>query len=97
MIIIKIYKTGNLKKNISVNILKSLEHAKNLGTQICGIVGRDGGYTAKNSYACIIIPTQSSDTITPHAEAWQAVIWHLIVTDPRVQSYSNKWESMNNK
>ena len=88
---------GDEKKKVSVNLINAVDYAQKIGCDVVGIVGRDGGHTAKNTYACIIIPTQSSDTITPHAEAWQAVIWHLIVTDPRVQSYSNKWESMNNK
>ena len=88
---------GDEKKKVSVNLINAVDYAQKIGCDVVGIVGRDGGHTAKNSYACIIIPTQSRDTITPHAEAWQAVIWHLIVTDPRVQSYSNKWESMNNK
>ena len=74
----------------------ALEMAK-AGCDVVGIVGRDGGYTAQNSHACVIIPTQSNETITPHVEAWQAVVWHLIVTDPRVQSQSNKWESITKK
>ena len=88
---------GNSKNNVSVNLIHAIDYAKKVDCDIVGIVGRDGGYTAQNSHACIIIPTQSEDTITPHAEAWQAVIWHLIVTDPRIQSYSNKWESINKK
>ena len=88
---------GNLEKNISVNILKSLQLGQEVGSKICGVVGRDGGYTAKNAVACVKIPVVSSNTITPHAEAWQAVIWHLIVTDPRIISYSNKWESIETK
>mgnify|MGYP001239423962 CR=1 FL=1 len=85
---------GNLKKNISVNILKSLEHAKNLGAQICGIVGRDGGYTAQVADACVIIPEINSVTVTPHTEAFQAVIWHLLVSHPDLQKYEMKWESI---
>tara|TARA_B100001245_G_scaffold226876_1_gene202731 strand:- start:1656 stop:2252 length:597 start_codon:yes stop_codon:yes gene_type:complete len=85
---------GNKEKKISVNLVTSIEYAKKIGCNIVGIVGRDGGYTFINTDKCIVIPTQSSDTITPHAEAWQSVIWHLIVTDPRIQSYSNKWESL---
>jgi len=85
---------GNLEKNISVNILKSLELAKNLGAKICGIVGRDGGYTAKVADACVIIPPINPDTITPHTEAFQAVIWHLLVSHPDLQKYEMKWESV---
>jgi D-sedoheptulose 7-phosphate isomerase len=88
---------GDKKKKVSVNLISAIDYAQKVGSDVVGIVGRDGGYTAQNSHACIIIPTQSNDTITPHAEAWQAVIWHLIVTDPRIQSYSNKWESIYKK
>ena len=68
--------------------------AKKVGAKVLGIIGRDGGYTGKVADACIIIPTQSPDTITPHAEAWQAVVWHMLVTDPRIMAMSNKWESI---
>ena len=85
---------GNLEKNISVNILKSLELAKKLGTKICGIVGRDGGYTAQVADACVVIPPINPDTITPHTEAFQAVIWHLLVSHPDLQKYEMKWESL---
>jgi len=88
---------GNQKKKVSVNLINAINYAKNVSCDVVGIVGRDGGYTAKNSHACIIIPSQSDDTVTPHTEAWQAVIWHLIVTDPRIQSYSNKWEKISKK
>ena len=86
---------GNLEKNISVNILKSLELAKNLGAKICGVVGRDGGYTAQVADACVIIPPVNPDTITPHTEGFQAVIWHLLVSHPDLQKYEMKWESVN--
>ena len=84
---------GNKEKKISVNIISAIEYAKKQNCDIVGIIGRDGGYVAQNSNLCLIIPTQSADTITPHAESWQAVIWHLMVTDPRILSYQNKWES----
>ena len=71
-----------------------MELAKSVGSKILGIIGRDGGYTKKVADACLIIPTQSPDTITPHAEAWQAVVWHMLVTDPRIIAMSNKWESL---
>jgi len=85
---------GNLKKKISVNILKSLEFAKKVDAQICGIVGRDGGYTAQVADACVIIPSINQNTITPHTEAFQAVIWHLLVSHPDLQKYEMKWESV---
>ena len=85
---------GNLEKNISVNILKSLEFAIKVGTQVCGVVGRDGGYTATVADACVIIPTINEETVTPHTEAFQAVIWHLLVSHPDLQKYEMKWESV---
>ena len=88
---------GSKEKNISVNLVKALELAKSVGSKILGIIGRDGGYTKKVADACLIIPTQSPDTITPHAEAWQAVVWHMLVTDPRIIAMSNKWESLERK
>ena len=85
---------GNLEKNISVNILKSLELAKKLGTRICGIVGRDGGYTAQVADSCVVIPPINPETVTPHTESFQAVIWHLLVSHPDLQKYEMKWESV---
>jgi D-sedoheptulose 7-phosphate isomerase len=85
---------GSKENNVSVNLIHAIDVAKNAGAKILGIIGRDGGYTRKVADACIIIPTQSPDTITPHAEAWQAVVWHMLVTDPRIMSMSNKWESI---
>ena len=85
---------GSKENNVSVNLIHALDHAKKVGAKILGITGRDGGYTGKLSDACLVIPTQSPDTITPHAEAWQAVIWHMLVTDPRIMAMSNKWESI---
>ena len=85
---------GNLEKNISVNILKSLELAKKLGSRICGVVGRDGGYTAHVADACVVIPPINPETVTPHTESFQAVIWHLLVSHPDLQKYEMKWESV---
>lgn len=85
---------GNLEKKISVNISKSLQFAKDLGSKICGVVGRDGGFTAKVADAIVIIPPINPDTITPHTEAFQAVILHLLVSHPSLQKYEMKWESM---
>ena len=85
---------GNLEKNISVNILKSLQLGQEIGSRICGVVGKDGGYTAKVANACVIIPPINQDTITPHTEAFQALIWHLLVSHPELQKYEMKWESI---
>ena len=85
---------GSKEKNVSVNLIHALDFTKKVGAQILGVTGRDGGYTGKLADACLVIPTQSPDTITPHAEAWQAVIWHMLVTDPRIMAMSNKWESI---
>ena len=85
---------GNLEKNISVNILKSLELAQEIGSKICGVVGRDGGYTKKVANACIVVPTVNEENVTPHTEAFQAVIWHLLVAHPLLLANEMKWESV---
>ena len=85
---------GSKEKNISVNLIHALNLAKNIGASILGVIGRDGGYTRQVADACLVIPSQSPDTITPHAEAWQAVVWHMLVTEPRIMAMSNKWESI---
>jgi D-sedoheptulose 7-phosphate isomerase len=85
---------GNLEKEISVNIVNSLQYAKEVGAKICGIVGRDGGYTARVADACVLIPPVNSETITPHTEGFQAVVWHLLVSHPELQKYEMKWESV---
>mgnify|MGYP002018831948 CR=1 FL=1 len=84
---------GNLEKNISPNLVKALEYGQSTNCKIMGIVGRDRGYTAKVADVCIIIPTVSSLSVTPHTEAFQAVIWHLIVSHPELQPCLTKWES----
>ena len=84
---------GNLEKNISPNLVEALKHAKTVGAKITGVVGRDGGYTAQVADACVIIPTVNPDTITPHSEAFQAVIWHLLVSHPALKANQTKWES----
>lgn len=84
---------GNLEKNISPNLVEALKYAKNVGATILGIVGRDGGYTAQVADACLIIPTVNPESITPHAEAFQAVIWHLLVSHPKLKLHQTKWES----
>lgn len=85
---------GNTEKKISVNIVNSLQYAKDKGAKICGIVGRDGGFTARIADACVIIPMVNPETITPHTEAFQAVIWHLLVSHPDLQVNKMKWESL---
>lgn len=85
---------GNVEKNISVNIVKSLQYAKEIKAKICGIVGKDGGYTFKVADACVIIPPMNSETVTPQTEGFQAVIWHLLVSHPELQKYQMKWESI---
>jgi D-sedoheptulose 7-phosphate isomerase len=84
---------GNVEKKVSVNIVKALQYAKEKGASIMGIVGRDGGYTAKVADACIIIPTVNNENITPQTEAFQAVIWHLLVSSPEMKKFEMKWES----
>jgi D-sedoheptulose 7-phosphate isomerase len=84
---------GNLEKNISPNLVEALKHAKTVGAKIAGVVGRDGGYTAQVADACVIIPTVNPDTITPHSEAFQAIVWHLLVSHPKLKANQTKWES----
>lgn len=85
---------GDLDKGISVNIVNSLKFAKEVGAKICGVVGREGGYTAEVADACLVIPPVNTETVTPHTEAFQAVIWHLLVSHPELQKYEMKWESV---
>jgi len=85
---------GNLEKNISSNLVNALKLAKNVGAKITGIVGRDGGYTAQVADTCVIIPTVNPETITPHSEAFQAVVWHLLVSHPKLKENQTKWESV---
>ena len=85
---------GNAEKQISANIVRALEFAKKVGSKIVGVVGRDGGYTAKVADACVIIPTVNAETVTPHTEAFQAVVWHLIVSHPVLKQNEMKWESV---
>jgi D-sedoheptulose 7-phosphate isomerase len=82
---------GNREMNVSVNLVKALEYAKEIGAKICGVVGRDGGFTAEVADACAIVPTISAHSVTPLADSFQAVIWHLIVSHPDVQVGETKW------
>jgi D-sedoheptulose 7-phosphate isomerase len=84
---------GDLERNVSPNLVRALEHARSVGATICGVVGRDGGYTAKVADACVIIPTASPATVTPHTEAFQGVVLHLLVSHPSLQKAATKWES----
>jgi D-sedoheptulose 7-phosphate isomerase len=83
---------GNLEKNVSPNLVSAIDLAKETGASILGIVGRDGGYTAKAATACVIVPTVNPEHVTPHAEAFQAVIWHLLVSHPKLKLNQTKWE-----
>jgi D-sedoheptulose 7-phosphate isomerase len=85
---------GNLEKQVSPNLVTAIQYAKTVGAKVAGIVGRDGGYTAKAADACILVPTVNLKHVTPHAEAFQAVLWHLLVTHPALKAAETKWESV---
>lgn len=85
---------GNLEKNVSPNLVKALQYARQLDSRVVGVVGRDGGYTAQVADACVIIPTVNPTNVTPHSEAFQAVVWHLIVSHPKLKRAETKWESV---
>ena len=85
---------GNREKNVSVNLVRSLELAKEVGANVYGVVGRDGGYTKQVSDACVIIPTVSPERVTPHTEGFCAVVWHLVVSHPKLAAKPTKWESV---
>lgn len=85
---------GNIEKNVSPNLVAALQYAKQQQSKIIGIVGRDGGYTATVADACIIIPTPNPENTTPHAEAFQSVVWHLLVSHPKLKMVQTKWESV---
>jgi D-sedoheptulose 7-phosphate isomerase len=84
---------GDLERNVSPNLVRAIQYGKQIGATVCGIVGRDGGYTAKVADACVIVPTVNPAHVTPHAEAFQAVVWHLFVTHPAIKAAATKWES----
>lgn len=87
---------GNLENNVSPNLVAALKFAKQIGATVIGIVGRDGGYTATVADACVIVPTANAEMVTPHTEAFQAVIWHLLVSHPDLKAAPTKWESIKN-
>jgi D-sedoheptulose 7-phosphate isomerase len=84
---------GSIEKNVSPNLVRAVEYAKEVHATVVGIVGRDGGYTATVADACVIVPTVNSSNVTPHAEAFQAVIWHLLVSHPSLKATATKWET----
>jgi D-sedoheptulose 7-phosphate isomerase len=85
---------GDAKKSISANLVRALDYARDVGATICGVVGRDGGYTLQVADACVVIPVVNLSTITPHTESFQAVIWHLLVSHPKLKLAEMKWESV---
>ena len=88
---------GDLEKNISANLVHAIELAKQRGARVGGIVGRDGGAAAKMAHACVIVPTENPANITPHTEAFQAVVWHLLVSHPSLKRIETKWESVRSR
>jgi D-sedoheptulose 7-phosphate isomerase len=84
---------GSVEHNVSVNLVKALRHAKRVGAAMLGIVGRDGGFTRTVADVCILVPTMNDETLTPHAESFQAVVWHLLVSHPLIKRLDAKWES----
>ena len=85
---------GDAQRNISTNLVRALQYAKQIGAKICGVVGRDGGFTAQVADACVLIRVTNPQTVTPHTEAFQALVWHLLVSHPRLKATEMKWESV---
>ncbi len=85
---------GDREANVSPNLVRALEFAREMGAMILGIVGRNGGYTARVADACVIIPIVNTESITPHTEAFQAVVWHLLVSHPALKQHGTKWETV---
>jgi D-sedoheptulose 7-phosphate isomerase len=85
---------GDAERNISPNLVRALELATQVGARVTGIVGRDGGFTARVADACVIVPTVNAETVTPHSEAFQALIWHLLVSHPLLREHRTKWEAV---
>ena len=84
---------GNLEKSVSPNLVSAIQLAKKIGASVIGIVGRDGGYTAREATACVIVPTVNPTHVTPHSEAFQGIVWHLLVSHPKLKVAQTKWES----
>jgi D-sedoheptulose 7-phosphate isomerase len=85
---------GNLEKMVSLNLVRGLEYSRKVGAKVLGVVGRDGGYTAQIADACVIVPVVNPETVTPHTEAFQGIVWHLIVSHPKMLRSAMKWESV---
>jgi len=85
---------GDVQRNVSANLVHALQCAKEAGAKVCGVVGRDGGFTAQVADACVLIRVANSKTVTPHTEAFQALVWHLLVSHPRLKAAEMKWESV---
>jgi D-sedoheptulose 7-phosphate isomerase len=85
---------GNREKNVSVNLVRSVDLAREVGAKVFGVVGRDGGYTGNMADACVVIPTVAAERVTPHTEGFCAVVWHLLVSHPKLQQSATKWESV---
>jgi D-sedoheptulose 7-phosphate isomerase len=82
---------GNKEKNVSPNLIEAIDLAKGVGARVTGIVGRDGGYTAQNADVCLVVPTVNPNAVTPHSESFQTVVWHLMVSHPKLKSNPTKW------
>ncbi len=85
---------GDVAKNVSPNLVAALQHARTVGARVVGVVGRDGGYTREVADACVLVPIVNPEHVTPHTEAFQAVIWHLLVSHPKLKAAATKWEGM---
>jgi D-sedoheptulose 7-phosphate isomerase len=84
---------GDAEHNVSLNLVRALEYAKEIGAAVCGVVGRDGGFTARVADACVVVPVVNPETVTPHTESFQALVWHLLVAHPALRIREMKWES----
>lgn len=85
---------GDLERNVSPNLVRAIEYARSVGAKVCGVVGRDGGFTARVAEVCVIIPTINPEAVTPHTETFQAMVWHLMVSHPMLRAATTKWESI---
>ncbi len=85
---------GDVERNVSTNLVRALQYAKEVGAAICGVVGRDGGFTAQVANACIVVPVVNPENVTPHTESFQALVWHLLVSHPKMRTAEMKWESV---
>jgi D-sedoheptulose 7-phosphate isomerase len=85
---------GDAERKISANLVSAVQYAKQVGAKVCGVVGRDGGYTARVADACVVVPVVNAETVTPHTESFQAILWHLLVSHPKLKAAEMKWESV---